>query len=115
MSDQSHQQFNKDSTAIHKADANVDDQTGPSSWNWAAALTLVPIIAILLATYVAIAVVPIPSLETLINPTLIIAGLVAILMVVTLVAPSNYVNIARVICLVAIIAVVIMWMRGQLA
>ena len=115
MTDDSHQQPNKDSTVIQKADANLDNQSGSANWNWTAALALVPIVVLLFAICVAIAQVPIPSLETFITPTLIVAGLVATLMVVTLVAPSDYVNIARGICLMAIIAVVIMWMRGQIA
>lgn len=115
MTDDTHQQPNKDSTIIHKADANLDSQSGSANWNWTAALALLPIVVLLFAICVAIAQVPIPSLETFITPTLIVAGLVATLMVVTLVAPSDYVNIARGICLMAIIAVVIMWMRGQIA
>ncbi|MHA6789501.1 hypothetical protein ACWA6H_17640 [Pseudomonas bijieensis] len=114
MTDDSHPQSNKDSTVNPVAGANLDSQTGSVNWNWQV-LTLVPIIVILLAVCVAIGTVPIPSWETFIPPLLMIAGILAIYVVTALVGSSDFVNVARVVCVMAVIAVVIMWMRGQIA
>ncbi|MFM0454670.1 hypothetical protein PQR21_30200 [Paraburkholderia nemoris] len=85
------------------------------NWN-SSALLLVPIIAALLAICAVITIVPIPSLRTFIPPILIIAGLTAILMIVTILPiPGDNGNIARAVYAAAVIAVMIMWMRGQIA
>ncbi|WP_434702916.1 hypothetical protein J3P85_18470 [Pseudomonas sp. Z1-12] len=113
MTNDSQPQSNKDSTVIPAADANPDSQTGSVNWNWSV-LTVVPIIVILLAVCVVIGTVPIPSWETFIPPLLMIAGILTVYAAVALVSSSDG-NVLRLVCLLAIIAVVVMWMRGQIA